>query len=132
MKDVLVVDDDGEFLSDLSILIDRDDLNISAFTDFDQALGYVVEKVGDIYVCLVDMKPMRTVPDEKRMTDEDRRLLQVPEEICREVQSRGWGDQFYFMSNHRSEYDNTVLQRTGAKFVKKGELSKRLDGILGV
>jgi hypothetical protein len=74
---------------------------------------------------------MITVPAEAHRTDEVRRLLQMPERICHEVQSKGLGDRFYFMSAHKSPHDEAVLRKTGAKFISKYGLPEMLEIILG-
>lgn len=128
MPDVLVVDDEEGWVGDLSRLVDPNRFKVEGFTDFDEALDYVVKKSGDIYACFVDMKPMRVVPRDP--TDEERRLLATPEKIFKEAKSRAWVDRFYFISAHKSEYDNAVLERTGAKYIDKEILGKEIQMIL--
>ena len=129
-REILLVDDDEELVSDITELFESPEIKIFPYTDFRNALDYVVTKVGDVYACFVDMKPIVKIPGESEISDAEMELLKLPEEIFYKAKSRGWAERFYFISAHRSWYDNQVLERTGAGFISKGKLLEGMKQVL--
>ncbi len=130
-KDILLVDDEEKWVRLMSRKVKKTRFNPIEFTDFYRALDYVIEKAGDLYACFVDMKPILKDPTTMQITDEERNLLETPEKMYNEARSRGASDRFYFISAHKSEYDEGVLERTGAGFIQKIDLRKKISEILG-
>ncbi|MCR4327414.1 MAG: hypothetical protein NUV46_02435 [Nanoarchaeota archaeon] len=129
-RNVLLVDDESKWVKLMSSGVSRRGFNPVEFTDFYGALDYVVLQAGSIYACFVDMKPIPKVPEECFITDVERELLQAPEKLFYEAKSKGAVERFYFISAHKSEYDEAVLQRTGAGFIEKVRLNQRIAEVL--
>lgn len=129
-KDVLIVDDEKEYLDTIHHIIKpkRQNFNLISYTDFYDALDFVIKRRRRIYACFVDMKPILVMPD--KCTKEDKQLLEVPENIFYAVASKGWDGNFYFFSTNKSTHDEEVLRRTGAKYFDKSDILKQFGKIL--
>ena len=119
MKNILVVDDEKVWIKDFQHIFRN--YSVTAYQDFYKALKFVKTRKMDLY--LVDMKPVRgfTEKNKELLTEKEREILALPEEIFYAVREKGWEEGFYFISNHQSPHDEEVLARTGAKFVSKSE-----------
>ena len=120
-NDVLIVDDEKDWVDTISEMVDIYNGNPIGYTDFNDALEFVVERVGNIYACFVDMKPLRVFEGDN-LTESDKQTLELPEKIFYAVKEKGWNDNFYFISAHKSENDIKVLGRTKANYIDKWNL----------
>ena len=99
-------------------------LNPIIFNVPSEALAYLRERLEPPLAYFIDMKPY----DEDSFPGGVIRWpeLEIPEEIFNYAFSMGWTNNFYFMSAHRSTYDNFVLDRTGADFILKHDPDESL------
>lgn len=126
--DVLLVDDENSWLEVMSYIVDSEVFNSIEFSDFNKALNYVEKKVGSIYACFVDMKPLNNFGNSPE--DYQKTILELPEKIFYSSRNKIFKNNFYFISSHKSDHDKEVLKKTNANFINKSDLFENMSGVL--
>ena len=128
-KDVLIVDDELDWIDLISEIVEYYSHNPIGFSNFYDVINFIKKRDEAFYACFIDMKPLRFF-NKQYLKKEEKELLETPEKIYNIIKSKNWDKNFYFMSSHKSEHDEKVLERTNAKFIEKSDLSKKLEEIL--
>jgi len=130
MKEIIIVDDSPTYLVNAREIAEDLGLKPITFDKPSEALAYLKTRENAPWGCIVDMKPYGVIP--KDFSLDEYPESPIPEQIFNYVKERKWTENFYFITGGLSDYDQGVIDRTGAKyFLKEGELLSRLEQMLG-
>jgi hypothetical protein len=119
-KDVLIFDDNKYCTLVLSHIVNGMGLTPVVFNKPSEALEHLTQREEAPLAYFVDMNPYgSSVSYLFESNPEQYPELPLPEKMYDYLISKGWTNNFYFMSRHRSIHDDEVLKRTGAQFLLK-------------
>ena len=121
-NEILFVDDDTFSIEVYSYLLTRKGYHVSEYSDFDKALEYVQALQKSPVYSFVDMKPLSLLEIGRSLSEEQKRILTLPEKIFECFKSKSWERGFYFITGGTSSHNRQVLNRTGANCLGKPSL----------
>ena len=127
-KDIIFFDDDRARIFFYDDRAEELGFVLYSFNIASEALDHLKQRSDGPLAYFIDMKPYLEPEGGFTGRENEYPELPIPEEIFNYVRSCGWStNHFYFVSGHRSAYNDEVLKRTRAKFIDKQLMFDKLE-----